>query len=237
MLSHKREYQPIEAPEALLHVASSMPEADDSVANAATRFYGNFADCMEMYASAQTVANYLNDHQDWFCRCAQPMKVEPLGKNGYALAIGRFGSFGYEVEPKVGLELLPPDKGVYRIKTIPVPNYVAPGYDVQFNSAMELVETRLDSSNQNFQAPEQCPGKITRVEWSLDLAVYVQFPKFIHRLPKSVVQSTGDRLLHQIVRQVSRRLTYKVQEDFHKSLSIPFPVKSKRAKRTVSSYE
>jgi len=48
---------------------------------------------------------------------------------------------------------------------------------------MELVEAV--PSNQD-------SGKV--VEWQLDLAVYVQFPKFIQRLPKSMVQSTGDRL-------------------------------------------
>ena len=223
-MSRKREYQPIEAPETLLHAAPSLPEGE-AVADSPTRFYGQFADCMEMYADTQTVASYLNSHQGWFCRCAQPMKVEPLGKNGYALAIGRFGSFGYEVEPKVGLELLPPDKGVYRIKTIPVPNYVAPGYEVNFESTMHLVATPADLSN-HIHAGDGLRSEITRVEWQLDLTVHVQFPKFIQRLPKSLVQSTGDRLLHQIVRQVSRRLTYRVQEDFHKSLGLPFPPNS-----------
>jgi hypothetical protein len=214
----RREYQRIEAGEAVWNI-ESMPEIDNSVADSATRFYGQFADCMEMYASAQTVAEYLKAHRGWFCRCAAPMKVEPIGENGYALTIGRFGSFGYEVEPKIGLELLAPDQGVYCIKTLPVPDYVAPGYEVDFESAMKLVEAA--PSNQD-------SGKVTRVEWQLDLTVYVQFPKFIQRLPKSMVQSTGDRLLNQIVRQVSRRLTYKVQEDFHQSLGLPFPLKSKK---------
>jgi hypothetical protein len=228
MLSRKREYQSIQATAALWHVESKLPEADNSVANAPTRFYGQFADCMEMYADAQTVAEYINAHQRWFCRCAHPMKVEPLGKNGYALTIGRFGSFGYEVEPKVGLELLPPDKGVYRIKSIPVPDYVAPGYEVDFQSALELLKTPTDSSTNSFQTPDGFSGEITKVEWQLQLAVYIHFPKFIQRLPKSMVQTTGDRLLNQIVRQVSRRLTYKVQEDFHKSLGLPFPLTSRR---------
>ena len=47
----------------------------------------------------------------------------------------------------------------------------------------------------------------------------------MRRLSHSLIQSTGDRILSQIVRQVSRRLTYKVQKDFHQSLSIPFPQK------------
>jgi len=227
MLSQNREYQSIEATEALLPIASR-PTTDDSVAeallsaNPPTRFYSQFTDCMEMAAEAQMVAEYLNAHQAWFCRCAHPMKVEPIGKNGYALMIGRFGSFGYEVEPKVGLELLPANQGVYRIKTIPVPNYEVTGYEVDFKAAMELVETSADMSTDGLQR------QTTRVEWQLDLIVDIRFPKFIHRLPKSLVQSTGDRLLHQVVRQVSRRLTYKVQEDFHRSLNLPFPLKSKK---------
>jgi hypothetical protein len=225
MLSRKREYQYIEAPEAVWDVADSLPEAENSVADMLTRFHGQFADSMKMHASAPTVTEYLDAHQDWFCRCAQPMKVEPIGKSGYALTIGHFGAFGYDVEPKVGLELLRPDQGIYRIKTIAVPDYVAPGYDVDFRAAMQLVEQPAFSS-------EQFTGETTLIEWYLDLAVYIQFPKFIQRLPKSMVQSTGDRLLNQIVRQVSRRLTYKVQEDFHTSLGLPLPFKSKQGRGT-----
>lgn len=217
MLSGKSEPQYMKAPQAVWDVTASLPEAE-TAADIPTRFHSQYTDCMEMYASAQNVAEYLNAHQGWFCRCAQPMKVEPIGENGYALAIGRFGSFGYEVEPKVGLELLPPDQGIYRINTIAVPDYVAPGYDVDFKAVMELVEQPVDSS-------KRCTTTMTRVEWQLDLAVYLHFPRFIRRLPKSIIQSTGDRLLNQIVRQVSRRLTYKVQEDFHKSLGLSFPFK------------
>lgn len=229
MLSQKREYQYIEAP-SKSRWEDIAPPAAAGTAESTTRFYGRFTDCMEMYAAAQRVAEYLNAHQSWFCRCAQPMKVEPLGENGYALGIGHFGAFGYEVEPKVGLELLPPEQGVYLIKTIPVPDYSAPGYEVDFQSTMQLVETSVKSPQQSLPATgKQFPSEITRVEWHLDLAVQVQFPKFIQRLPKALVQSTGDRLLNQIVRQVSRRLTHKVQEDFHKSLGLPFPLKSARA--------
>jgi hypothetical protein len=67
------------------------------------------------------------------------------------------------------------------------------------------------------------------VEWELDLTVTVQFPRFIQRLSKSLVQTTGDRLLRQIVRQISRRLTYKVQEDFHFTLGLPMPQSAKKS--------
>lgn len=51
----------------------------------------------------------------------------------------------------------------------------------------------------------------------------VQFPRFIKALPQSLVKGSGDQLLNQVVRQVSKRLTHKVQEDFHTTLQIPLP--------------
>ncbi|HEY9875747.1 MAG TPA: DUF1997 domain-containing protein [Candidatus Obscuribacterales bacterium] len=219
------EPQTVDDPEKILNTDLSSIELDNIAAEAPSsvepmRFSSHFVDCMEMYAAPETVAKYLDDHQGWFSRCAHPMKVEPLGQNGYALVIGRFGAFGYQVEPKVGLDLLPPEEGIYRILTIPVPNYVAPGYEVDFNAKMQLVEASVNSSD--------VPSAMTRVEWELDLAVDLQFPKFIYKLSKSLLQSTGDNLLCQIVGQVSRRLTHKVQQDFHTSLGIPFPPKSKK---------
>jgi hypothetical protein len=217
MLSRNGEYQSLEITEAVLPTASSLAEAEDALTGVTvatpTKFYGRYSDFMEMSAPAATVAEYLNTHASWFSRCAEPMKVQPLADNGYALIIGRFGSFGYEVEPKIGLELLPPENGVYHIRTIPIPDYRSPGYDVDYRAALQLKENS---------------GEMTRVEWELDLTVELHFPRFIQRLPKSLIQSTGDRLLNQIVRQVSRRLTHKVQEDFHQSLGIAFSATSKK---------
>lgn len=222
MLSKNSEYQAFETTEAAFSIPSTLDEAEETTQGVTvaipTKFFGSYSDCMEMHASAEIIAEYLDNHACWFSRCAEPMKVETLGQNAYALVIGRFGAFGYEVEPKIGLELLPPEEGVYRIRTIPIPDYQAPGYDVDYWSSLQLIETAVNDSSHN-------SGKITRVEWELHLCVHIHFPKFIQRLPKSLVQSTGDRLLNQVVRQVSRRLTRKVQEDFHKSLGIPFSKK------------
>jgi hypothetical protein len=168
--------------------SQEVEDTDTPLIGTITKFYGRYGDSMEMYAPAAAVAEYLNGHAGWFTRCAEPMKVHPLGENGYALTIGRFGAFGYEVEPKIGLELLPPD-------------------DVDYHAALQLKEDFAETI-------------ITKVEWELDLTVCLHFPRFIQRLPKSLIQSTGDRLLNQIVRQVSRRLTRKVQEDFHNTFGV-----------------
>ena len=226
MVSTNRKCKSYESKETIISVASSLSDTQDFPLEVdldnKTKFYGTFNDCMELYAPTETVAEYLNSHSEWFSRCAKPMKVEPLGKNGYELIIGRFGALGYEVEPKIGLELLPPQEEIYRIVTIPIPNYQPPGYDVDYRASLQLIESQDENTS-------MASNPATRIEWELFLTVYVHFPKFIKRLPKSLIQNTGDRLLNQIVRQVSRRLTRKVQEDFHQSLDIPFSHKSKKA--------
>lgn len=195
-----------------------------------TCFRGHFENSMEMYAESALVAQYLDNHSDWFRRCAQPMSAEPLGATGYTLTIGKFGSFGYEVEPKVGLDLLPQDEGVYRIRTLAVPGYQAAGYDVDFRASLELVEREVDPKElPNGLNPGQIGSAYTSVEWELDLKVTLHFPRFIQALPQSLIQSTGDRLLQQIVQQVSKRLTHKVQEDFHTTMGIPFAKKRRRS--------
>jgi Protein of unknown function (DUF1997) len=192
----------------------------------ASCFQQHFSSCMEMYAEPERVARYLDAHRGWFPRCAHPMKADLIGENGYALTIGKFGSFGYEVEPKVGLNLLPQADGVYRIQTIPVPDYEAPGYEVDFRAALHLVEATPDPKQ---FAAGQMPAHLTQVEWELNLKVMIHFPRFVHRLPQSLIQTTGDRLLNQIVRQVSRCLTHKVQEDFHSTENLAFPKKRRKA--------
>lgn len=188
------------------------------------RFSNRFEDYMEVAATPDVFASYLDVHQDWFRRCAHPMQADPIDHNSYAITIGHFGAFDYYVEPKIGLELLPADQGVYRIRTVDVPDYTPPGYAVDFQASMQLVSV-ADA------AEDEAGVASTHVTWTLDLNVDVWFPRFIRVLPQGLIQSTGDRLLAQIVRQVSRRLTAKVQTDFHESCDMPLPKASQRKSR------
>ena len=195
-------------------------------------FQTYFEGYMDMYSDSQRVAEYLEAHQEWFCRCAQPMKVEPIETHGYTLTIGRFGSFGYEVEPKISVVLQPPKDGMYLMYTVPVPDYTPAGYQVDYRASMELREIPLEAAALEMAAAykkkghSSLPPAIARINWQLHLRVAVWFPKFIYKLPTSLIQRTGDRLLAQIVRQISPRLSYKVQQDFHSRFDLPIPPKS-----------
>lgn len=177
-------------------------------------YRSHFSDCMEMRASHAVVARHLDRHDDWFRRCAAPMQVEALDAQTYALTLGRFGNFGFEVEPTIALRLLPGHEGTYAIETVTQPDRdpaLAALYDVDFQAGLTL----NDDTHQGL--PTTC------VRWELDLSIWISLPKVITMLPEGLVQSSGDRLLRQIVRQISRRLTWKVQEDFHGSHGLVCP--------------
>lgn len=174
-------------------------------------FQTDFQGSIEMHADKDTVAQYLAEHEGWFVRCAQPMKVVPLGDNGYTITVGTFGAFGYQVEPKISVVLDPPQDDLYIMKTVPMAEGEQVGYEVVYEAQMQLVE--VDQT-------------LTKLGWELHLEVKVSFPKFIYRLPVGLIKTTGDRLLSQIIRQVSPRLNHKVQKDFHTRHGLPIPPKS-----------
>ena len=192
-------------------------------------YRSTFSDQMEMLAPTSVVADYLDHHEDWFERCAAPMQVQAVDRQSYGLTLGRFGNFGFEVEPTIGLRLLPEEQLVYRIETIDLHEQGPAGdtaalndhYEVDFRARMALKPWASSDSTDAAMA--------TAVSWDLDLAVWIRLPRVITMLPDGLVQSSGDHLLKQIVRQISRRLTWKVQEDFHANHGLVCPPRRRAA--------
>lgn len=193
------------------------------VAGQLFHFQANFAGVMTMFGDAQTVAAYLDSHQNWFSECAQPMAVVPIANSGYLLTLGRFGALGWEMEVKVALALESSETGSYRMYSIPLTDTSSLPYKVDYQAVLELREIAPPDREAELC---QLPTPITQVEWQLNLKIALQFPKFIQRLPASLVQKAGNGLLSQIVGQVSPRLTQRVQRDFHSRLELPPPPKN-----------
>jgi hypothetical protein len=184
-------------------------------------FHNHYIGNMELLADKTTVMKYFDAHQGWFRRCAHPFKADPIGETGYAMGIGKVGALGFQVDARVGLNLLPPDENcVYRIVTIPIPEQAPQGYEVDFQAEMRLAEKALELRTGEKLGYEPV---ITSVEWDLHLTVSLHFPAFIQQLAKDMIQKTGDSVLGFIVQRVSKSLTAKVQDDFHKTHEIKVP--------------
>jgi hypothetical protein len=141
---------------------------------------------------------------------------------------------GFDVEPKIAVVLEPPQDGQYFMHTIPLPDPTFLGYEVDYQAVMTLAEVSRDQAGEGLkkvyrkQGINELPENITKVQWQLNMDVAVFFPKYIHKLPQALIRKTGDRLLAEIIRQVSPRLTLKVQQDFHEGMKLPLPPKSSR---------
>jgi hypothetical protein len=196
---------------------------------------------MDMYSSLGNVAEYLNNHEGWFVRCASPMKAEPFGPNGYTLTIGHYASFGYEVEPKMSVILETPQPNSYSMYSVDNPEFNNLGYEVDYKAIMNIEEwdsleavPEMEKLSKK-QGITNIPSSITKINWKLDLNVKVEFPQFIYKLPLCLLEKTGDRLLAGIVKQISPRLSYKVQKDFHSQFNLPLPPKGSRICEVVNS--
>ena len=201
-------------------------------------FQTHFTGIMEMYSDSDTVCDYLSDHQGWFVRCAEPMKAIPYGDNGYTLIIGHYGAFGYNVEPQMSVILETPVNNHYTMYSVANPEFNHPGYQVNYRSEMTINSISIDNAAKGIEKvyhrhKTTPPDIITCINWHLHLCVSVTFPAFIYKIPMSVINDTGDRLLRQIVRQVSPRLSYKVQKDFHSRLNLPIPPATARSCQPV----
>jgi hypothetical protein len=191
----------------------------DAKVYAPSRFSNHFVGYMDLYADAATAIAYLDAHQGWFCRCAQPLKVKPISRNAYALGIGHVGALGYKVDPRIGLDLLPQKEGVYRIQSIPLQDQEPQVYEVDFQAVMILKEQ---------PAAAEGGAAMTSVEWHLDLTVTMPLPRFVQVVPQNVLQKTGDSVLAHVVKSISQSLTAKVQADFHKTVGVTMPKNAKK---------
>ena len=204
-------------------------------------FQTRFTGMMEMYSDQKKVSEYLNDHQGWFVRCAEPMKVIPFGDHGYTLIIGNYGAFGYSLEPQMTVVLERPNSQGYSMYSISNPKLSNLTYEVNYRSDLNIQSVPVSHAAKGIekvyrkQGQNVLPENITKINWQLDLSVNIQFPSFIYRLPMSMIQSTGSRLLAEIVKQISPRLSYKVQKDFHHRLDLPIPPASSRTCQHVDT--
>ena len=216
-------------------ISQEMVSAESNViSKPVMTFQTCFAGIMEMYSDEETVSKYLNDHQGWFIRCAEPMVATPFGQNGYTLTIGNYGAFGYHLEPQMSVILELPESKRYSMYSVPNPQFTNCSYEVDYVSNLDIESIPVSQAAKGIekvyrkQGQKNLPNKITKINWTLKLLVKIEFPSFIYRLPMSVIKATGNRLLSQIVKQISPHLSYKVQKDFHTRFDLPIPPANSR---------
>jgi hypothetical protein len=163
---------------------------------------------VDLETDRETLACYLRGHGQWIQRCFQPLRVEPLSAETYRLQFFRMGGLGFELEPSFGIKIWPEEDYLFRLTSIELPGDAALPYRVDCQASFRL---------------EELPGSpaTTRVHWDLHLDVRLHLPKFLHVLPRQLVQKVGSQVVQQVTRSLSNRLTHNVCSDFYRSVGRP----------------
>jgi hypothetical protein len=163
---------------------------------------------VDLETDRETLACYLRGHGQWIQHCFQPLRVEPLSAETYRLQFFRMGGLGFELEPSFGIKIWPEEDYLFRLTSIELPGDAALPYRVDCQASFRL---------------EELPGSpaTTRVHWDLHLDVRLHLPKFLHVLPRKLVQGVGSQVVQQVTRSLSNRLTHNVCSDFYRSVGRP----------------
>ncbi|MFS8777437.1 DUF1997 domain-containing protein [Synechococcus sp. W70.1] len=163
---------------------------------------------VDLETDRETLACYLRGHGQWIQRCFQPLRVEPLSAETYRLQFFRMGGLGFELEPSFGIKIWPEEDYLFRLTSIELPGDAALPYRVDCQASFRL---------------EELPGSpaTTRVHWDLHLDVRLHLPKFLHVLPRKLVQGVGSQVVQQVTRSLSNRFTHNVCSDFYRSVGRP----------------
>ncbi len=172
---------------------------------------------VDLETDQATLADYLTQHSRWIERCFKPLQVYPLAADAYKLQFFRIGGLGFELEPCFGVQIWSEGDSLFRLGSIELPSDEGLPYRVQCQSSFRLEEisptTRKDPKR---QAPI-----VTRVHWHLYLNIHMDLPGFLQALPYSLVHRVGSKVVQQVTRNMSDRLTHNVCSDFYRWIGKP----------------
>ncbi len=172
---------------------------------------------VEVYASRQgavdletdldRLASHLERHSEWMERCLKPLTVYALSADDYKLQFFQISGLGFSLEPCFGVKVWSEPNYVYCLRSIPLPEDEALPYTVDCWSYYHL-ESIVES-------------EVTRVNWKLKLHIVLDLPKFLQALPDSMVYQVGVRVINQVTRTMTDRLTRNVCTDYYQSIGRP----------------
>jgi len=161
---------------------------------------------VDLETSVEDLADYLRHHQSWIHRCFKPLTVQPLGGADYRLQFFRIGGLGFELEPHFAITIWEDPQHCFRLSSLDLPEDEPLPYRVDCQATFRI-EERV-----------QEPTAITRVYWGLILKVDIELPGFLQALSRPLVQKVGIKVVNQVTRSMSDRLTHNVCTDFYRSV-------------------
>jgi hypothetical protein len=180
------------------------PEDEGAASPRSVRIQAGRQGQVAMETEREPLAAYLGEHQEWIDRCFKPLKVFPLSESTYKLQFFRIGGLGFELEPCFGVEIWAEEDYLFRLGSIDLPSDADLPYTVDCQSYFQLRD--LPDSG------------MTQVNWDLELDIWMELPCFLSAFPHSLVYNVGAKVVRQVTRRMSDRLTHNVCTDYYRSV-------------------
>jgi len=161
---------------------------------------------VDLETPVEDLAKYLRHHHQWIHRCFKPLTVQPLGGADYRLQFFRIGGLGFELEPHFAITIWEEPQHCFRLASLNLPEDQSLPYRVDCQATFRIEQLALD------------PTPIARVYWGLLLKIDIELPGFLQVLSRSLVQKVGIKVVNQVTRSMSDRLTHNVCTDFYRSV-------------------
>jgi Protein of unknown function (DUF1997) len=148
------------------------------------------------------IQNYMRQPQRLIKALVDPTRTEQLSAECFRLKMQPVSFIMLSVQPIVDMQVWAELDGTIHIKSI--------GCEIR---GVEYINQRFNLNLNGRLAPQQING-VTHLVGRADLEVQVDIPPLLWLTPKSLLESTGNALLHSVLVTIRHRLMHQLLVDY-----------------------
>jgi hypothetical protein len=148
------------------------------------------------------IQNYMRQPQRLIKALVDPTRTEQLSAECFRLKMQPVSFITLSVQPIVDMQVWAELDGTIHVKSI--------GCEIR---GVEYINQRFNLNLNGRLAPQQING-VTHLVGRADLEVQVDIPPLLWLTPKSLLESTGNALLHSVLVTIRHRLMYQLLVDY-----------------------
>ncbi|AGY57657.1 DUF1997 domain-containing protein [Gloeobacter kilaueensis] len=141
------------------------------------------------------LVTYLRGPDHWVPVGFRPLKVQRTGAGHFDLQLPEFGALGFQLAPRMVLQLIEDDECRYRLLSVPSP---ASDYQTDFSGLFQLTPR---------------PPAVD-VFWEARFAIQLTLPGFLGMFPQPVVQSAAQTAVSAMSASVCQNLVHNICCDY-----------------------
>ena len=172
-----------------------------------TRFYASQSVCLIVPVQPIPIKHYLRQPQRLVNALIDPRQIEPLSEGTFRLKMRPLSFMMIQIQPIVDLQIWAGTGDEISLKSIRC--------EIWGN---EYINQRFDLNLTGKLLP-QSVGSKTQLQGDANLEVSIHLPPALWLTPKTLLEKTGNGLLHSVLLTIKQRLMRQLLSDYHEWVS------------------